>query len=118
MCAHVMMEHSDVTFMVDNDRGALYNISRFKVGINFLPRTVVSSADLSKVQRSALVLDRIDYEFELMHAKRAFVHWNIREDMKEGEFGEARENLATMEKDYEEVAQESVDDDMEGERDE
>jgi len=44
---------------------------------------------LSNTTAIAEAWARLDHKFDLMYAKRAFVHWYVSEGMEEGELTEA-----------------------------
>lgn len=78
----------------------------------YVPVTVYLGGDLATVQREVCVISnmtsvrevysRINRKFNLMYAKKAFLHWYFSEGREEHEFSEAYEDIASLEETCEE----------------
>lgn len=64
----------------------------FKIGINYQPPGFIPGGNLAKTSRACLMVGnstaiadmftRINYQFDLMYARKAFVHWYVAEGME------------------------------------
>lgn len=91
----------------------------FKVGINYQSVTPIPCSEILESDQSLCMLSnntaiseawaRLDYQFDLMYAKRAFIHWYLGEGMDEEEFIDARENLAELELEYSDCGMDTID---------
>lgn len=85
----------------------------FKIGINSYPPLTLFNDNNEKDIRGVSLFaantsiksafDILNTKFDKMFERRAFVHWFLAEGMDLDEIKEARENLAVLEMDYEEV---------------
>lgn len=88
----------------------------FKVATSLYPPVSFPRSPMGQPPRSVCMLagnlamheawQRNTSKFDALYDRRAFVHWFIGEGLEEQEFLEAREDLALLEQDYEELASE------------
>ena len=90
-----------------------------KVGIDYHPPVVIPESKIRPEKKNVCMLanssaisqvfSRNEEEFDKMYKNRAFLHWYLSEGMEEGNFVEARENLASLQLDYREIEREEED---------
>lgn len=90
-----------------------------KAGISSQSPAVLPEDDLGSAPRSVCnivnstamgkVFSVISKKFDKMYAKRAFVHSFVGVGLESGEMSECREDMAALEKDYEEIGMETED---------
>ena len=116
------IQPKDINSAINNIRDKVKFVSwsptGFKVGINGQPPTIVENSLVGPSKRALCTLTNntgiedtwanMCHKFDLMFAKRAFVHWYVAEGFEEGEFFEARENLETLMMDYREMSLDSI----------
>merc|ERR1712176_1170450 len=93
----------------------------FKIGLNSTPAAAVKDDDMAALDKNCVMIgnniavnrvfkNRLSKKYDMMYSQRAYVHWYVGEDMEEGEFSEAREDLGFLEKDYLDVVTEQASD--------
>jgi len=85
----------------------------FKVGINCAPPVTPPGGDLAATPRAVCLVSnttaikrawaRMGHKFDLMYAKRAFVHWYQAEGLEHDTMVTARDDIAALVQDYDEV---------------
>lgn len=88
--------------------GSYIRIGLDKSFLQCVPEDIVAKLErsvctLSNSTELREVFERYVESFDDMFAKRAFIHWYTKEGLEEGEFIEAREDVAALMSDYEEI---------------